>query len=85
MILLAPTRRSGSARVCIAAAVIAACALAAPAPAQSGGKKKEELRPPVPPQTTSSSPPTIPLLVGIALAAMVAGVAFIPSKRGHQD
>lgn len=85
---LAPNAASSTNRRPTAAFAVAALTLimSVPALAQpSGTRKKEELRPPVPPASTTSSPPTIPLLVGIALAAMVAGVAFIPSKRGHQD
>ncbi|MFN7020475.1 MAG: hypothetical protein ACK4WH_04000 [Phycisphaerales bacterium] len=84
----APDLASRAHRRVSAVLAVAALALAVSAPAlaqTSGTRKKEELRPPVPPASTTSSPPTIPLLVGIALAAMVFGVAFIPSKRGHQD
>jgi hypothetical protein len=82
------SRRSNRSGPALAAAVGVALVLA-PAPAALGqavgSAKKEELRPPVAPLSTSASAPYIPMGVGLLLAALVIGMNFIPSKRGHQD
>lgn len=58
--------------------------VASPVLAQSGSDKKE-LAPPVP--APPRNPPGFLLGIGAALVfgALVIGVNFIPSKRGHQD
>lgn len=48
-------------------------------------KKEEPLNPPVPPPTGSNWSPLTSMAVGVLLSGLVLGVAFIPSKRGHQD
>lgn len=48
-------------------------------------KKEKEFKPPAP--LAPTAPPSAPLqmAVGILLLALLMGVSFIPSKRGHQD
>lgn len=48
-------------------------------------KKEEPLKPPTPPAVGTNWSPLMSMLIGIVLGGMVLGVAFIPSKRGHQD
>jgi len=74
-----------------AVAVVLAGALAGmaavPSMAQQGADKKKgavELAPPVPPMGKSDIP-YWPYITSILLLALVVGVNFIPSKRGHQD
>ena len=47
--------------------------------------KKDALAPPTPPAGNSSSSMIVSILIGIVMGGLVLGVAFIPSKRGHQD
>ena len=73
----------------IGAAMLSLCLAVTPVaiaqPTDSSGKKVEPLKPPIPPATNNSTAPIMPKLIGAVLAAVAVGVAFIPSKRGHQD
>lgn len=53
--------------------------------AAAAAKKEKEFKPPAPLPPTA--PPSAPLqmAVGVLLLALLMGVSFIPSKRGHQD
>jgi hypothetical protein len=75
-----PRRRLS--RTLLIAGVCLACASTALAQAT---KKEEPLRPPTPPTSGSTWSPVLSLLVALAMGGLVLGVAFIPSKRGHQD
>jgi hypothetical protein len=48
-------------------------------------RKPEVLRPPSPPSGAGNWSPIWSVLVGLLVGSLVLGVAFIPSKRGHQD
>lgn len=78
-----PARRLGRplGRIALAAAVCVASA----STALAQPRKDEPLRPPVPPSGGSNWSPVYSMLVGIVVGGLVLGVAFIPSKRGHQD
>lgn len=77
------TLNNPASRVLVTAA---ACVLAlSPVAFGQSSKKDEPLRPPTAPLATTSSPNYIAMGTGVALAALVLGVSFIPSKRGHQD
>lgn len=50
----------------------------------SGTKKPVVLQPPTPP-TGESTAPWMPTIMMFLFVAIIVGVNFIPSKRGHQD
>ncbi len=72
----------------VASIVLAAAALlgSSPAPAQAQQPRQEDrLLPPTPPAVGTNWSPLMSMLISIVLSGLVLGVAFIPSKRGHQD
>jgi hypothetical protein len=81
----ASRRRTRLAARLLAGALAVGTLTSVTSPVFAQGDKKKELTPPVP------SPPQKPagFLLGIGAAlvfgALVIGVNFIPSKRGHQD
>lgn len=68
---------------------LAAASTLAVAPAAlgqaTGSSRKEPLTPPTAPLSSDSSAPWKPMIAAVVIGAIVLGVAFIPSKRGHQD
>jgi hypothetical protein len=64
-----------------AAVALAPVALGQP----TEGKKGEPLKPPTAQAGSNTAGPWLPMLIGVGVAALVVGVSFIPSKRGHQD
>ncbi len=72
--------------VCVGLCALGAAAMSAPALAQStsGTRKVEPLTPPTPPPTNAGTP-WMPMITMFVLLAIIVGVNFLPSKRGHQD
>lgn len=65
----------------VATGLLLAASVAVAQPA----RKEEPLKPPVPPSTGTNWSPLMSMFVGVLMSGLVLGVAFIPSKRGHQD
>lgn len=78
---LTPRCPSALRAVVLLAVVAGATSLAAAQPA----RPDERLVPPTPPAASTNWSPLMSMLVGIVISGLVLGVAFIPSKRGHQD
>jgi hypothetical protein len=52
--------------------------------AQSTPKVEKVLKPPTPPVGKAETP-WLPIILAFLLVAIIVGVNFIPSKRGHLD
>lgn len=52
--------------------------------AQATPKVEKVLKPPTPPVGKADTP-WIPIILAFLFVAIIVGVNFIPSKRGHQD
>ncbi len=57
---------------------------AAPVLAQATPKVEKVLKPASPPVGKAETP-WLPLILAFLLTAIIVGVNFLPSKRGHQD